>query len=245
MGHMDNRRQNIQSTKKVQFQEVTQENKMDVFPPPQAENTRSNQCFLASTEPRHIVFSNQTGHLPHPSNMGNNYIMLVYDHNSNAILLRADKNKMALVLAATMKDIYSVLTKGGCKSECPQELQDVLEQNGTSYQLTPPNDHRTNAAERAIRTAKNHLQAGWHFTYDKFLLYLWDKTLEQAELTLNLLRGSRINPLLSAREQLHGRYDFNRNPIAPQVSKYSCMRNPAIEAHGLHTHSQHGTLARR
>jgi hypothetical protein len=43
----------------------------------------------------------------------------------------------------------------------------------------------------------------------------WDQLLPQAELTLNLLRGSRINPKLSAYEQLFGRYDFNRTPIAP------------------------------
>jgi hypothetical protein len=79
----------------------------------------------------------------------------------------------------------------------------------------PPHDHRTNAAERAIRTAKNHLKAGWWSMDDKFPMNLWDKTVPQAELTLNLLRGSRINPKLSAWEQLHGRYDFNAIPIAP------------------------------
>jgi hypothetical protein len=46
-------------------------------------------------------------------------------------------------------------------------------------------------------------------------MHLWDKTIPQAELTLNLLRGSRINPKLFAWEQIHGRYDFNSTPIAP------------------------------
>ena len=50
---------------------------------------------------------------------------------------------------------------------------------------------------------------------DAFSLNLWDRTRPQAELTLNLLRGSRINPKLSAWEQLNGRYDFNATPIAP------------------------------
>ena len=49
----------------------------------------------------------------------------------------------------------------------------------------------------------------------EFPLHLWDQTIPHAELALNLLRGSRLNPKLSAYEQLHGRYDFNRNPIAP------------------------------
>ncbi len=43
----------------------------------------------------------------------------------------------------------------------------------------------------------------------------WDYMMPQSELTLNLVRGSRINPKLSAWEQLKGRYDFNKTPIAP------------------------------
>jgi hypothetical protein len=135
--------------------------------------------------------------------------------------LRPCKNKTATVPTATMREIYSVLTKGGCKpqfhrldNECPKELQTFLKQQGALYQLTPPNNHQTNVVERAVRTTKHHLQARWHSADDLFPLYLWGKTLEQAELTLNLLSGSRINPLLSAWEQLNGRYDFNKCPIA-------------------------------
>ena len=46
-------------------------------------------------------------------------------------------------------------------------------------------------------------------------MHLWDQTIPQAEISLNLLRGSRINPKLSAYEQLHGRFDFNATPLAP------------------------------
>jgi hypothetical protein len=46
-------------------------------------------------------------------------------------------------------------------------------------------------------------------------MYLLDKTIQQAELTLNLLLGSRINPKLSAWEQIRGRYDYNAQPFAP------------------------------
>jgi hypothetical protein len=44
---------------------------------------------------------------------------------------------------------------------------------------------------------------------------LWDKLIEQCELTLNLLRRSHINPKLSAYAQLHGQFDFNATPLAP------------------------------
>jgi hypothetical protein len=58
-------------------------------------------------------------------------------------------------------------------------------------------------------------------------MYLWDKTIPHAELTLNLLRGSRINPKLSAWEQIHGRYDFNAHPIAPPGIKVLAHAKPA------------------
>ena len=45
---------------------------------------------------------------------------------------------------------------------------------------------------------------------------MWDKLLPQAKTTLNLLRGSRINPTkLSAHAQMHGHFDLNRTPLAP------------------------------
>ena len=58
------------------------------------------------------------------------------------------------------------------------------------YQLVEPHNHRVNAAERAIRTFKNHFVAGLASTHPQFPLYLWDELLPQAELTLNLLRSS-------------------------------------------------------
>jgi hypothetical protein len=44
---------------------------------------------------------------------------------------------------------------------------------------------------------------------------LWDRLLPQAVLSLNLLRGLRLNPKLSAWAQLNGNFDFNCTPIAP------------------------------
>ena len=50
-------------------------------------------------------------------------------------------------------------------------------------------------------------------------MYVWAQTIPQAELTLNLLPGSRMNPKLSAWEQIEGRYNFNATPIAPPGTK--------------------------
>jgi hypothetical protein len=81
------------------------------------------------------------------------------------------------------------------------------------FQLTPTGSHQRNTAERAMRAFKNHFVAIPCSTDDAFPLKLWDRPLEQALITLNLLRGSRVNPQLSAQAQLHGAFDFNRTPL--------------------------------
>jgi hypothetical protein len=74
----------------------------------------------------------------------------------------------------------------------------------SSYQKEP------NRAERAIRTAKNHIiatRSGFH--RDCPHTYL-DKCLAQMELTLNLIRPFEYDPRISAYEGLMGHpYDFN------------------------------------
>jgi hypothetical protein len=75
--------------------------------------------------------------------------------------------------------------------------------------------HRRNAAERAIRTYKNHFVAGLSTCDPTFPMHLWCRLIAQANITLNLLRASRLNPQLSAYAQIFGQFDFNRTPLAP------------------------------
>ena len=49
----------------------------------------------------------------------------------------------------------------------------------------------------------------------KFLQYLWDLLLPQAELTLNILRQLTIYPWISAWEFFHGPFDFIKTPLTP------------------------------
>ena len=85
--------------------------------------------------------------------------------------------------------------------------------------MTPPNMHRRNAAERAIRTFKNHMMSGFATCDKDFPILEWDRLLTQAEITLNLLRTSRVNPKLSAYSYLFGNFDFNKTPLAPPGTK--------------------------
>jgi hypothetical protein len=77
-------------------------------------------------------------------------------------------------------------------------LKNFFTVNDIAYQLVPPHCHRRNAAERAITTFKEHFVAGLSSFYLSFPMHLWDRLLPQAEITLNLLRTSRLHPQLSA-----------------------------------------------
>ena len=48
----------------------------------------------------------------------------------------------------------------------------------------------------------------------------------QAELTLDLLRKSRLNPKLSAWAYLFGNHDFNRHPLLPPGTKIVLHAKP-------------------
>ena len=86
---------------------------------------------------------------------------------------------------------------------------------GASYQLVPPNVHRRNKAERAIRTFKAHfleILAGVDPDFPKFM---WDNLLVQTELTINLLRQATLNPRMSAWEYYNGAFDYTATPLGP------------------------------
>lgn len=103
-----------------------------------------------------------------------------------------------------------------------------MEDKDIDVQLVPPHLHRRNASERAISTFKDNFIAGLCRTDPDFPLHLWDKLLPQAVLSLNLLRGSRINPRLSAYAQIYGAFDFNRTPLAPPGTRVLIHEKPAV-----------------
>jgi hypothetical protein len=71
----------------------------------------------------------------------------------------------------------------------------------------------------------------------------WHKLKPQAELTLNLMRGSRLNPAISAWAHVHGPFDFNATPIAPQALKCWRLTGLTNATRGHHTEKRRSTLA--
>ena len=220
-GHLDQTRQNVRSTKTTTETPVED----DDFYPLQLtvpNNEETNYCYATIFSQSGKMYSDQTGNFFQASSKGNLLIMILYDYDSNAILAEPIKNRQAESILAAYEKMHKLLVSKGMKpktqildNECSQKLKDYMVKNNIKYQLATPGQHRANAAERAIRTFKNHFVAGLCSTDDHFPLHLWDRLIEQAVITLNLLRGSRINPKQSAWSQFHGPYDHNAWPLAP------------------------------
>jgi hypothetical protein len=121
-------------------------------------------------------------------------------------------------------------------NEASAALKNYLTEKEMNYQLVPPHCHRTNAVERAIRTFKEHSKSGLATVDPDFPIHLWERLLPQAEITLNLLRASRLHPQLFAAAYYHGLIDYNKTLFGPPGCKIIAHEKPSQrrtwEAHG-------------
>ncbi len=110
--------------------------------------------------------------------------------------------------------------------------------------LVPPHNHRVNVAERTITIFKEHFISALATVNKDCLLQLWDDFLPQVELTLNLLQFSRRDPTKSANEEVNGKFDYNKTPLAPVGTKglFTSLRRFVPAEH--HTAPMHTMLAR-
>jgi hypothetical protein len=72
-----------------------------------------------------------------------------------------------------------------------------------------------NAVEHAIQTFKDAFIAMLATTDSDFPLQLWDWLTPQVQDMLNMMRASRINPVILAYEALNEPHNWNRYPLAP------------------------------
>ena len=231
-GHLTQERQGLQSTKNLIQHE-------DFNPKQEIKNVKTN-CFMAKIQQftaTDKAYSDLTGRFPVQSSRGNNYVMVVYCYDANAIIAEPLKNRSAGEIVKAWKIINKKLENAGvCPSiyildnEISQEFKQALHKKDIQFQLFPPHIHRANVAERAIQTFKDHFLAGLSSCNPKFPLREWDRLLHQAVITLNLLRNARLNPKLSAYAFLFGNYDFNRYPLAPPGTKIVVHAKPTDRA---------------
>ena len=179
-GHLDQERQGLQSTKTAS-PSINNDAQQDFFPPHSNEKTNDVCTIIQKLNPKTTAYSDLTGRFPYKSSRGNQYILIVYHYDSNAILAEPLSDRRGHTITKTWQKINNVFVHRGIKpnlyvldNEISSELKTALAKNKIDYQLTPPHIHRRNAAERAIRTFKNHFLAGLASCDPKFPVAEWD-----------------------------------------------------------------------
>jgi hypothetical protein len=251
LGHLDQKRKGSKSTKPKIVKEETIAPKEEIATTISDGKTNFIYAAIVNTDNNNgieqtgKIFTDQTGKFPAFSSRGYNYILVLYDYDSNAILAEPIKSRKQDEIVKAYKALHAYLTKRGLRpklqkldNEASKLLRDEMDTLDVNWQLVPPHIHRRNSAERAIRTFKNHFLAGLAGTDPDFPMHLWDRLVSQTTTTLNLLRNSRINPRLSAEAQLNGQFDYNRTPLAPIGIKVIIHEKPGQKK----TWDPHGAL---
>jgi virulence-associated protein VapD len=114
--------------------------------------------------------------------------MVCFIYDCNYVKVVPMKYRSSSEWVKAYDDIHQELTVKGFKpklqtleNESSAALKNFFTVHDIAYQLVPPHCHRRNAAERAIRTFKEHFVAGLSSVDPAFLLHLWYRLLPQAE----------------------------------------------------------------
>jgi hypothetical protein len=242
MGHLDQQRKNLRSTKR-KHKASNMEDQDGINDLNLAIENATNTSYanlIEVSNPSHKSYSDLMGRFPVHSSQGNIDVLVLYLYDANVILVELLKNRSESEQMKAYENILQHIPKHlqprvhWMDNKASMALKKMLvKKYDMNYQLVPPHIHRRNVAEWAIRTFKNHFIAGLCSTHPDFPLQLWDGLLPQAEITLNLLCVSRTQPSLSAYQAVFGTFDYNRHPLMPLGTKVIVHENQGNRAVGI------------
>jgi hypothetical protein len=125
-------------------------------------------------------------------------------------------------------------------NEVPEDFKQAIRDNHCKVELTPADQHRRNAAERAIQTFKGHFISVLAGVSNDFPIHQWDELLPQTILTLNLLRQSNVAPNVSAYAYHHGNFDYNRMPRHQWVAQFNFTSSQIDARHSVNIQAMGG-----
>ena len=151
-GHLDQEQKYIQSTK---LQIKLDDSDSNHFPKKDTFNKKTHQAaaFLFPFNSIGKAYGDITGRFPYLLSRGNQYILIIYDHDSNAILSEPLKNRTGPEIKRGWLKLNLIVAKGGNEpkiylmdNESSTDLKTSLHKNNIQYQLVPPHIHRRNSA---------------------------------------------------------------------------------------------------
>jgi hypothetical protein len=145
------------------------------------------KTYDLSNKAKCLIYTNQTGKFPKKLSRGYQYIMVLIEIDSNAILVEA----MKICLAGEMIRAYQILVERLrnaeltpkmhiLDNECFAKFKEQIKLNNMKYQLVTPHDHRRNISEKAIQVFKAHFISILCGVDKSFPLHLWDRLLGNA-----------------------------------------------------------------
>jgi hypothetical protein len=241
MGHMNQCRQNICSTSKASITSDIEDRAVT----PAGLGSKTHLVYAVVIDQGQL-YKDLTGKFLLRSRKGGWYVMICYSYECNYFKAVHKKSRSIAEWVKEYKHIHQELTSRGFKpklqtldNEASAALKSFSTTNDVEYQLVPPHCHRRNAAERAIRTFKEHFVPGLASVEPDFHSHLWYCLLPQAEMTLNSLRKSRQHLQLSPAAHYRVMVDYNKNALSPPGRKIIAHENPYQRRTWAH-HGQHG-----
>ena len=241
LGHSKRTRQKQNTTKvtgRIEFgdeidtDKIARESEEDRIP--KEREPRSNKVMVKLLRPQQKRnFMDSTGRFPIASLKGNEYLMVFYCQDSNAIhAVPYALRDAGCHTRAFDKGIKWFEDKGfkpeieRLDNEMSEQLVTHMEKAlGMKVESTPPGNKRANQAERAIQTLKDHMISTYATADKNFPMDQWDE-MQQILDTLNMIRGSHISPKMSAYQALHGAYDNSKYPLIPFGVRVCALDEP-------------------
>jgi hypothetical protein len=150
----------------------------------------TNLVFMVIHDITGLIFSDQTGLFPITSNRGYLYLVIFYIYDANFIASVPIKNQAKQELLRDYQITYKYLSSHGFKpclhkmdNKTSKDVEDFIQSQQTTLQYTPPDIHRTNSAEQAICTWKNHFTAGIASLPKSFPIANWCCLTNQCDYT--------------------------------------------------------------
>ena len=182
------------------------------------------------------LYTYDTGRFPIKERSGNQYLMVPYHCDSNAILVAPFKTRKDKHRLEAYKSIMTRLRKNGMSvnlqildNEASSKFKHLITEDlGIKYKLVPPDIHRRNSAEQAIRNFKAHFLSILAGIVPDFPKFLWEQLLPQTKMTLNFLRQSTLDPTNSAWEFFNVTFDYAATPIGTLGCRLIIHKIPSL-----------------